>query len=481
MSPEALDTVAGRYVLEEPIAHGGMAAVWKARDEVLARFVALKILNEGLSEDPSFLERFRTEALAAARLSHPNVVQTFDTGLDEAGRHFIVMEYCQGGTLADLVAREGPLPPGRAVAITGHICDALAYAHRHGVVHRDIKPGNVLIGVDGAIKVGDFGIAKAAFASKDITTTGQVLGTVTYLSPEQARGEEPDGRSDIYSTGVLLYELLTGRPPFEGETAVATALSHIEEPARSPGSVKGGIPRSLDTAVLRALAKDVDDRYTTADEMRRALEEACAPTRSVVPPAPAQPREESADDEPGIGRVLALIAAIVLIALLVAYVAGESPRPPASDEAGNDSSTILRVAATDDYDPYGDGAEHPDEVGLAVDGKAATAWTTEDYEDSLEILDKPGVGLVFDLGREVSPEAIEIVLAPAGSDIEVRTADDVASSEEDFELVDEEADAGETLEVDPSGAVGRYWLVWITDLPGGGGGSAGIAEVRFLR
>src|SRR5688572_4602157 len=278
MSPDAFDTIAGRYVLEEPIARGGMATVWKARDEVLARFVALKILDRDLAQDPAFLERFRTEALAAARLAHPNIVQTYDTGEDEGGHHFIVMEYCPGGTLQDLVKREGALPPERAVALVAHICDAIAYAHRHEVVHRDIKPGNVLVGIDGSVKVGDFGIAKAAFASKDVTTTGKILGTVTYLSPEQARGEEPDGRSDIYSLGVVLFELLTGRPPFEAESPVATAMHHLKSEPPGPRAVKGNIPRALDAVVLRSLEKDPDARFSTADEMRRALESACAPS-----------------------------------------------------------------------------------------------------------------------------------------------------------------------------------------------------------
>src|SRR5688572_9681518 len=278
MSPAALDTIAGRYVLEEPIARGGMATVWKARDEVLARFVALKILDPELAGDPSFLDRFRTEALAAARLAHPNIVQTFDTGEDDDGNHFIVMEYCGGGTLEDLLEREGALAPDRAVSFAAHVCDALAYAHRHEIVHRDIKPGNVLLGADGSVKVGDFGIAKAAFASHDVTTTGKILGTVTYLSPEQARGEEPDGRSDLYSLGVLLFELLTGRPPFSAESPVATAMHHLKTEPPGPRAVKGNIPRALDAVVLRSLEKDPDARFSTADEMRRALESACAPS-----------------------------------------------------------------------------------------------------------------------------------------------------------------------------------------------------------
>jgi serine/threonine protein kinase len=226
-------SIADRYVLEELLARGGMGSVYKARDEVLARPVAVKILHPHLSEDHGFLERFRREAVAAAGLSHPGIVAIYDTGTDTAEdgseRHYIVMEHCAGGTLTELSAREGALEPERAAAVVAAVCSSLDFAHRAGVVHRDVKPDNVLFADDGTLKVADFGIAKAAYASGDITTTGSILGTVTYISPEQAGGREPDARSDVYSAGVVLYELLTGRPPFQGETDVATALMHVNE------------------------------------------------------------------------------------------------------------------------------------------------------------------------------------------------------------------------------------------------------------
>ena len=482
MSPEALETIAGRYVLEEPVARGGMATVWKARDEVLARFVALKILNPELGENPSFLERFRTEALAAGRLAHPHIVQTYDTGEDEAGNHFIVMEYCAGGTLEDVIRSEGALAPERAAEIAAHICDALAHAHRHEVVHRDIKPGNVLMSADGSVKVGDFGIAKAAFASGDLTTTGKVLGTVTYLSPEQARGQEPDNRSDIYGLGVVLYELLTGRPPFSGDSPVATAMQHVNAQVPPPRAVRGGIPRPLESAVLKALEKDPDDRFSGAEEMRRALENATGSSRTIGFAAPPRDvSEQAAPAEPGIGRILALIAAIVVIALIVADVAGDQqPLSPGNgDEV--DANQRVRIASVQDFDPHGvGGSEHPEDAPLAGDQDPATVWLTEDYETPLSV-QKPGVGLLFDLGSDASPATVEILLTPAGPDIELRAGSELGSSEESFELVAGRADAPERLRLDVGDASGRYWLVWITDLPGGGGGRAGIAEVRFLQ
>lgn len=480
MSPEALETVAERYVLEEPIASGGMATVWKARDEVLARLVALKILDPKLAEDPTLVERFRTEALAAGRLAHPNIVQTFDTGQDDGGQHFIVMEYCSKGTLEDIARAEGALDPGRAVAFAASICDALAYAHRHGVIHRDIKPGNVLVTADGSLKVGDFGIAKAAFAS-DVTTTGKVLGTVTYLSPEQARGEEPDARSDLYSVGVLLYELLTGRPPFAAETHVATAMAHLNEPPPPPRTIRGGIPRPLEAVVLKALAKDRDDRFGSADEMRAALEAACTPSGTATFDAAPARHVEEAPDEPGIGRVLAFIAAIVLIALLVAYVVGEQTELGERNGGGAQTATgeVIRAQDAVDFDPHGTGGESPDEVGFAMDRNEATQWTTENYDDPLH-LQKPGVGLLFDFGQSETISEVELTLVPPGSDIEVRVADTAGLDEEDFEVVGEIEDAEANATIETSGS-GRYWLIWITQLPGAGAGSTGIAEVRFLR
>ncbi len=487
MPSEAVRTVAERYVLEEPIARGGMATVYKARDEVLARLVAVKVLHPELAEDPDFLQRFRTEALAAARLSHPNIVQTFDTGQDEDGRHYIVMEYCGAGTLENMLRVEGPLVADRAVAIVGHVCDALAYAHDHDVIHRDVKPGNVLVTPEGTVKVGDFGIAKAAFTSNDFTTTGKMLGTVAYVSPEQARGEEPDGRSDIYSMGVLLYELLTGRPPFKGVNQVAIAMQHLNEEPPPPRTVRGGIPRAVETAVMKALEKDPDDRFRSARELRDTLDLATGggQRQAFASPAPRPaPVPTETEDEPGIGRVLALIVAIVVAAVVIAYVVGDGENGNggrAGDNGGEGgASSVVRIADAYDFDPHGDGGEDPDEVPLARDGDPSTAWTTDNYHDPLEML-KPGVGLVFDLGSAQDVTEVQVTLVPAGPDIELRAASTAGIDETDFELVAQQADAPSDLRFEVEDTSARYWLLWITQLPDESGGSAGIAEVRFLR
>ena len=484
MSAES-ETLAERYTLESPVARGGMSTVWKARDEVLARAVAVKILNPELAQNAAFLGRFRTEALAAARLAHPHIVQTYDSGEDTEGRHYIVMEYCDGGTLADLAAREGLLPPERAVALCLDICGALGHAHGHGIVHRDMKPANVLVGPGGTLKVADFGIAKAAFAEGDLTTTGNVLGTVTYLSPELARGEEPDARSDLYSLGVVLYELLVGRPPFSGETHIATAMQHLREAPPPPRTLRGGIPRRLEAAVLKSLEKDRDDRFSSADEMGAALREACgAPetTTNYMPVTRARETAQSETEEPGIGRILLFIAAMVLAAIAIAYVVGDGDIPT-NPSSGNDpeGGGPIRVASVSDLDPYGGGEEHAEEAPLASDGNLSTAWTTEDYQDSFDLLAKPGVGLVFDLGSPTSVGRAQIVFGTPGVDFELRAADRLGSAESDYDLVDKRTDAPGSVDVDIGDVSARYWLVWITSLPGDGGGNASIAEGRFFR
>lgn len=461
-----------------------MAAVWRARDEVLARNVAVKILHPHLAEDDSFIERFRREALAAARLTHPNIVSIYDTGTEDVAgtseRHFIVMEYCGGGTLADLAAAEPPSPE-RVIGIGAAICSALAYAHENGVIHRDMKPANALLSSDGTLKVGDFGIAKAAFTGREITTTGSLLGTVTYISPEQARGEEPDARSDLYSLGVVLYEMLVGRPPFSGDTAIATAMKHAEEQPAPPRTIKAGVPKPLETVILKALSKDPDDRFASADHMREALlrcgrsDETSVMRTSAIQRAPAT--TEHHGDARWVAWVVALIAVAILAAVGINWFVGPG------DEDGGDTSgpsaTPLQIASATDFDPGGDGEEGSDEVEFAFDRNPATAWTTEDYHDPLQVLGKPGVGIYFDLGSSVEITEVEVVGTP-GISFELRAADDIGGTEEDFVEVASEENTEGTTTIELSGDRGRYWLVWITSLPGGEAGEAAISEVRFF-
>ncbi len=264
-----------RYQVGDTLGFGGMSEVHRGRDLRLGRDVAIKVLRADLARDPSFQTRFRREAQNAASLNHPAIVAVYDTG-ETAGETgtipYIVMEYVDGETLRDLLKREGSLEPKRAMEIVADVCAALDFSHRHGIVHRDIKPANVMLTRAGAVKVMDFGIARAvADGQATMTATAAVIGTAQYLSPEQARGEAVDARSDVYATGCVLFELLVGAPPFTGDSPVAVAYQHVREDARAPSEVKPGLPRELDSIVLKALNKNPLNRYQTAAEMRADL------------------------------------------------------------------------------------------------------------------------------------------------------------------------------------------------------------------
>jgi beta-lactam-binding protein with PASTA domain/tRNA A-37 threonylcarbamoyl transferase component Bud32 len=261
---------ADRYELIREIARGGMADVYLARDSKLDRPVALKVLSPELSRDPSFVERFRREAQSAAGLNQPNIVGIFDWG-QEHGTSFIVMEYIDGQTLRDLIQREGTVAPAQIADIGADIAAALSFAHQNGVVHRDVKPGNVLITTAGQVKVTDFGIARASGSNDGLTRTGAVMGTATYFSPEQAQGLAVDGRSDVYSLGVVLYEMATGQPPFTGDSPVSTAYKHVREEVVPPSQLVPSIAPELERVILTCLAKEPADRYQSADDLRTDL------------------------------------------------------------------------------------------------------------------------------------------------------------------------------------------------------------------
>jgi beta-lactam-binding protein with PASTA domain/tRNA A-37 threonylcarbamoyl transferase component Bud32 len=268
----------GRYELDGVVGRGGMAEVYRARDIRLDRIVAVKTLRSDLARDQTFQARFRREAQSAASLNHPSIVAVYDTGEDMAGATpvpYIVMEYVEGRTLRDLLRDDRRLLPERAMEITDGVLRALEYSHRNGIVHRDIKPGNVMLTRTGEVKVMDFGIARAVSdAQATMTQTAQVIGTAQYLSPEQARGERVDARSDLYSTGCLLYELLTGRPPFTGDTPVAIAYQHVRENPIPPSRLDPEVPAWADAITLKAMAKDPAYRYQSAGEMRTDIQRA---------------------------------------------------------------------------------------------------------------------------------------------------------------------------------------------------------------
>ncbi len=260
----------GRYELHRRLARGGMADVFLAHDQLLDRPVAVKVLFPQFASEPLFVERFRREAQAAANLNHPSIVAVYDWG-EYDRTYFIVMEYVEGRSLAELLRAEGVLHPDRAVEIAIDIAAALGFAHRNGTIHRDVKPGNILITPGGQVKVTDFGIARAFGGGDDLTQTGSVMGTATYFSPEQAQGKQVDPRSDLYSLGVVLFEMLTGQPPFNGETPVTIAYKHVQDEAPTPAAINPRVPTALGSIVDRLLAKQPQERFASAEDLRAEL------------------------------------------------------------------------------------------------------------------------------------------------------------------------------------------------------------------
>jgi tRNA A-37 threonylcarbamoyl transferase component Bud32 len=344
--------LAGRYRLEERIATGGMGAVHAATDERLGRRVAIKLLKEELSDNPTFVERFRREARAVAALSHPNIANVFDYGEDEDTR-FIVMELVAGRDLARLIREEGSVDPQRTALLCAQACDALAHAHAAGVVHRDIQPANIIVGDDDRVKVTDFGIARAV-ADVTLTATGSVLGTAHYISPEQASGDKIGPQADIYSLGIVLYEMLTGSLPFTGDSPVAVAMRHVSDDVPPPSELNPDVPKELDDIVDQATRKDPAHRYASAGDMGQALRAVAQPdtapiaaaaaaggvgTTAVLGPGEADRPLPLTDrvDPYRLGKVVLLVfgaLVIIAIAFLIARLAsddepGDRPRAPA--------------------------------------------------------------------------------------------------------------------------------------------------------
>ncbi len=318
----------GRYVVESELGRGGMATVFKGTDTVLGRPVAVKVLAPQYSSDANFVTRFRREAQAAARLNHPNLVSVYDTGTDD-GIHYIVMEFIDAKTLADYLSGGGRIMPERAIEIAETVCDALSVAHAHGIIHRDIKPANIMITANGDVKVTDFGIARVISGADTVAQTAAVLGTASYLSPEQAQSQQVDQRSDIYSLGVVLYEMVTGRPPFSGDSPVMVASKHVLEQPTPPSKLNADVSPGLEAVIMKAMSKNPDNRYQDADEMRADLERVrigqtvqatpllpdSAPTERIAPSGP--PTAVLPPSPPGERRRWWVPALIVLLILAV--------------------------------------------------------------------------------------------------------------------------------------------------------------------
>jgi eukaryotic-like serine/threonine-protein kinase len=389
------EVVAGRYELERLVGTGGMSSVYRAYDRVLDRRVAIKLLHERLSHDEDYLVRFRREARAAAQLNHPNIVTVIDRG-EERGRPYIVFEFIDGETLKGVVERRAPLPIGDAVSIALQVAEALSFAHARGVIHRDIKPQNVML-ADGRAKVTDFGIARSLDGDAGVTQTGTVLGTSDYMAPEQALGEHASERSDVYSLGAVLYELLTGDVLFSGESFVAVALKHASEPPPSVLERRPDCPVRLAAAVDRCLSKVPGERFADMHELIDELHECLADmerrgdedaTLIVAPPRRARPVAREPRRR-GVLSWMVLLLAIAALGAIVAVVVLE--RNSIRDALPIIGSKNLPLKAVGAYDPYGTYGENGGLAWRATDGNLDTYWSTERYIT----FTKPGVGLVL--------------------------------------------------------------------------------------
>jgi eukaryotic-like serine/threonine-protein kinase len=469
------ELIAERYELDEVVGTGGMSSVYRAHDRLLERDVALKVLHEQFNEDGEHVERFRREARAVAQLSHPNIVTVIDRG-EQDGRQFIVFEYVAGENVKSLVEREAPLPEREAVRIALQVARALAFAHDHGLVHRDVKPQNILLPEGGEAKVTDFGIARSL--DRDVrgglTQTGTVMGTSDYIAPEQARGSKASVETDIYSLGVVLYELLTGELPFTGENFVAVAMRHINEPVPSVRERRPDVSPRLDAAIQRAMAKEPRQRFSTMNAFAAELE-ACLPqpdadgagpgaeTLIVAPARRRRGRDRPPAERPSVWPLILLLGGLAVLAGIFAAVfafTGSSPRSILDDAVGKKASAgpvhLIGVAS---YDPEGDNqTEHPEAVGRAADGNTTTYWETEHYSGSLN---KKGVGVVLAADRARKLSKVTVVSDTPGFTAEIEAGSSQAGP---FRPVSDSQTVGRKTTFSVRAGSARYYVIWITDL-----------------
>jgi tRNA A-37 threonylcarbamoyl transferase component Bud32 len=513
--PAAGQLLAGRYRLESMIASGGMAQVWQGTDEVLRRQVAVKLLHPHLAADSTFVTRFRQEAVAAARLAHPGIVSIYDT-CSENGVEAIVMELVLGPTLRERLDDRTPIDPWQAAGLAAQVAEALDAAHRAGLVHRDVKPANVLLAGDGRVKVADFGIAKAV-ADADLTQPGLMVGTAKYLAPEQVRGEAVDARTDIYSLGVVLYEMLCGRPPFSADTDAATALARLQRDPLRPRQVRAGVPKALEEVVCRAMAREPGDRYDSASDLRAALLAAGASpspapdlTATTIEAAPgghttAAPRPVGAasagaaapaasapsfrQTERGWLLPTALVVVVAVALGIAGLLLGRSGAggllDGVRDAIGGDAreAAPVQIASASAFDPEGDGHENDDRAANVHDGDPATSWRTEGYNDRDITRLKSGVGIILELSAAKDLEQLELISPTNDWKVRVYVADAPAQDLEgwgDPDATTEGLPAG-TNTIDLGGARGAAVLVWVVDRGDAPGRApAEIQEARLL-
>jgi eukaryotic-like serine/threonine-protein kinase len=475
--------LSGRYRLESKLGSGGMSTVYLARDITLERWVAVKVMHREMSDQPDQIERFRREARAVAQLSHPNVVSVIDAG-EDGGHPYIVFEYVDGETLKQRIERVGPLPVDEATAYAIEIGRGLAAAHARRLVHRDVKPQNVLIDSEGRAKVTDFGIARSLEAD-GLTQTGRVLGTTDYVSPEQAMGRGVDARTDVYSLGVLLYEMLTGEVPFTAETVVGVAMKHVNEEMPDVQRKRPEVSSALAAVIERSTAKDPKKRYpdmaSCLADLEGALEVEVArhggshgEATNVLDTVPRSKRRILTTRRVSAAGVFLVLVATAA-ALLITALTGKKSSPNESSAAP--AGTPVKIVGTQSFDPPpGDGTEHDEELELAIDGNPGTGWSTESYDapTTEDSVGKPGVGLVVETSELVAARTMRIRSEVGGWDMQVYASESgpptslpawgkpIGSSPSEGMSTDQ------TIELTPRTA--KYYLIWITKLASSDGG-----------
>jgi serine/threonine-protein kinase len=496
--------LSGRYRLDAQIGAGGMSTVYKAFDINLERRVAIKLLHREMSADSDQLERFRREARAVAQLSHPHIVGVIDAGEDE-NRPYIVFEYVEGETLKDRIRRLGRLPVDESLAYAIEIARALGSAHAHEIVHRDVKPQNVLIDPEGSAKVTDFGIARS-LRDDGLTADGRVLGTTDYVSPEQALGHDVDGQSDIYSLGVVLFEMLTGDVPFHGENQISVAMKHVREDLPDIQAIRPEVSATTAAVLDRMTDKDLAHRYADVPSLVADLEDALAieaarsgtstgEATAVIRTLPAHAKRRLPFR---MRHPISLLAVILLLAVGVLIVVLAVHEVPDRVERGTGPGKIegqptpegtknVSVAGTSPhaYDPLGDQEEHSDEATRVVDRDDATTWTTESYQAGIEGAGKKGVGIYIDAKPKVAAVQMQVETPEPGFKVTIYAAPPGSVPKS---LPDGWTKVGggtvsekdKRFDLDTGGTAYRYYLVWITKLADGAQ-QAEISEIRLFQ
>jgi eukaryotic-like serine/threonine-protein kinase len=512
--------IGGRYRLEAEIGRGGMSTVFRAFDTVLERPVAIKLMHREIASDSDQLERFRREARSVAQLNHPHVVTVIDageersadggpSGSDGAGSPYIVLEYIDGETLKEIIRREGPLDVSQAIAYAIEIARALGAAHERQIVHRDVKPHNILISEEGGAKITDFGIART-LTEEGLTMAGRVLGTTDYVSPEQALGQPVTGQSDLYSLGVVLFEMLTGDVPFHGSSPVAVAMKHVREDVPDVQLLRPALSASTASVVDRAVSKDLARRYPDAATMVAELEDALAieasragqatgEVTSVLRTLPGRSRRRLPWRMRHPARWVALLAAVVAIVAIALVVAadrthkGTGIAPDVDSRPGLEAVQLSQTAAHG-YNPFGTGPENRDLIDNVVDSDPNTSWSTEQYYDGT--LNKPGgvgLGIYLDAAPSVLAKAVEVQTETPGFAVQIYAADHIdlnlpygnstpLSSRGWLGPVGSSAHVNdsERIPLTLAGRPHRYYLLWMTTLPPGMQ-KATIAELTLFK